>query len=131
MIIVSGENVYPNRIEKEIIDSFGDERIIKIGWITSNRVYDYMYAADLAVFTGLHSVLWEQTVASCVPCLFSKLKGFEHVDIGGNALFFENRSIIDVNFIRNIRESELEYHFYKVLRSMGISVFVESNDVEV
>ncbi|MBO5961816.1 MAG: glycosyltransferase family 4 protein [Alistipes sp.] len=78
---------------ESIIDSFGDERIIKIGWITSNRVYDYMYAADLAVFTGLHSVLWEQTVASCVPCLFSKLKGFEHVDIGGNALFFENRSI--------------------------------------
>ena len=32
-----------------------------------------------------------------------------------------------VNFIRNIRESRLEYHFYKVLQDMGIPVMVESN----
>ena len=32
-----------------------------------------------------------------------------------------------VNFIRNIKESRLEYHFWQVLRSMGISVAVESN----
>ncbi len=32
-----------------------------------------------------------------------------------------------INFIRNIRESELEYNFYKVLRDMGIPVSVESN----
>lgn len=76
-----------------IIDSFEDDRIIKVGWIPSNRVYDFMYASDLMVFTGLHSVMWEQAVASRVPCLFSKLNGFEHVDIGGNALFFEHRSV--------------------------------------
>ena len=32
-----------------------------------------------------------------------------------------------VNFIRNIREAELEYHFFEVLREMGISAEVESN----
>ena len=77
---------------ESIIDGFGDDRVIKVGWIPSNRVYDFMYAADLVVFPGLHSVMWEQAVAARVPCLFSKLKGFEHIDIGGNALFFENRS---------------------------------------
>ncbi len=35
--------------------------------------------------------------------------------------------ILYVNFIRNIREAELEYHFYEVLREMGILVEVESN----
>lgn len=35
-----------------------------------------------------------------------------------------------INFIRNIKEPMLEYHFYKVLRSMGISAFVESNQIE-
>lgn len=78
---------------ESIIDGFGDDRVIKVGWIPSNRVYDFMYVADLVVFTGLHSVMWEQAVAARVPCLFSKLKGFEHIDIGGNALFFENRSV--------------------------------------
>ena len=24
-----------------------------------------------------------------VPCLFKRIKGFEHVDLGGNCLFFE------------------------------------------
>jgi hypothetical protein len=32
-----------------------------------------------------------------------------------------------VNFIRNIRESELEYHFFKALQRRGLSVEVESN----
>lgn len=32
-----------------------------------------------------------------------------------------------VNFIRNIREAELEHHFHCVLRDMGIPVLVESN----
>lgn len=32
-----------------------------------------------------------------------------------------------INFIRNIREPELEYHFYKVLQTLGIPVTVRSN----
>ena len=32
-----------------------------------------------------------------------------------------------MNFIRNIKESELESHFYRVLRDMGLAVQVESN----
>lgn len=35
-----------------------------------------------------------------------------------------------INFIRNIRESNLEYHFYRVLRDMGLPVAVESNHRE-
>lgn len=34
---------------------------------------------------------------------------------------------IYINFIRNIRDPELERHFFAVLRDMGISVTVESN----
>ena len=33
-----------------------------------------------------------------------------------------------INIIRNIREPELEYHFYRVLRSLGLDVEAESND---
>lgn len=32
-----------------------------------------------------------------------------------------------INFIRNIRQSDLESHFYRVLRDMGLPVTVESN----
>ncbi len=33
-----------------------------------------------------------------------------------------------INFIRDIKESDLEYHFFCVLRDMGLQVQVESND---
>ncbi len=32
-----------------------------------------------------------------------------------------------INFIRNIKESDLEYHFFRVLRDMGIGATVQSN----
>ena len=32
-----------------------------------------------------------------------------------------------INFIRNIQESELEYHFFRILRDMGLPVTAESN----
>lgn len=35
-----------------------------------------------------------------------------------------------LNFIRNIREAGLEYHFFRVLRDMGLPVTVESNQKE-
>ena len=35
-----------------------------------------------------------------------------------------------INFIRNIRESELEYHFYRVLQGFGLPVTVQSNNVD-
>lgn len=35
-----------------------------------------------------------------------------------------------INFIRNIRESELEYHFFKVLQGFGLPVTVQSNSQE-
>lgn len=37
---------------------------------------------------------------------------------------------IIINFIRNIRESRLEYHFFEVLREFGIPVTVQSNQTQ-
>jgi len=34
---------------------------------------------------------------------------------------------IYINFIRNIRDAELERHFYSVLHQLGLTVSVESN----
>ena len=64
-----------------------NENIKHIGWIDSSRVYDYFFAADLVMFPGQHSVLWEQACASKVPCVFEKWEGMEHVDNGGNSDF--------------------------------------------
>ena len=63
------------------------ENIIYIGWVDSDKVYDYFFAADLVFFPGQHSVLWEQACASKVPCVFEKWEGMDHVNNGGNSDF--------------------------------------------
>ena len=65
-------------------------RIQYVGWIPARETYDYFEAADLAVFPGRHSVLWEQAVGQGVPLLARDWPGTRHVDLGGNARFLQN-----------------------------------------
>ena len=66
--------------------------IINAGWQSTNKTYEYMAAGDLVFFPGLHSVMWEQAVALGKPCVFKKINGFTHVDLGGNAVFLNDTS---------------------------------------
>lgn len=60
---------------------------VHIGWIQADAVYDYFFAADLVVFPGQHSVMWEQACAAKAPCVFMKWEGMDHVNNGGNSDF--------------------------------------------
>ena len=80
-----------NKEMKPYFDAESSLNVLTIGWVNSNQVYEYFYAADLVVFPGLHSVLWEQAVASRVPCAFSKIEGFEHVQVNGNCILMEGK----------------------------------------
>ena len=69
------------------------ENIQYLGWLDSKDVYPYFLSADLAVFPGTHSVLWEQAMACGVPGIFKDWDGgFSHIDCGGNALLLKEIS---------------------------------------
>lgn len=65
------------------------KRVNYVGWIDSEMIYQLFFLADLAVFIGGHSVLWEQSVACGLPGVFVKREGMMHIDIGGNCRFVE------------------------------------------
>lgn len=67
--------------------------IIYVGWIDADLVYNYFFAADIAMFPGQHSVLWEQACAAKVPCVFERWDGMEHVNNDGNSDFFDAVSV--------------------------------------
>ena len=69
-----------------------NSKIVYAGWQNVEGTYSLMAAADLVVFPGLHSVMWEQAVALGVPCVFRDIEGFHHVDLGGNASFLKDVS---------------------------------------
>jgi len=68
------------------------------GWINPEDVYDLYFSADMAVFPGTHSVLWEQAIGCGLPCVFKRWDGIEHVDIGGNCVLLDE---CDTNSLKN------------------------------
>lgn len=80
-------------LKEEFEDLCKNDNIIYVGWVNSLETYQYMASADLVIFPGLHSVMWEQAVALGKPCVFRDIKGFHHVDVGGNCIFLKDVSV--------------------------------------
>lgn len=78
-------------ITEELTESVSDladgTKVQYVGWIDSSATYDYFEAADLIVFPGRHSVLWEQAVGQGKPLIVKNWSGTNHVDLGGNVQF--------------------------------------------
>ena len=110
-LLVFGQvtNSFQDTFQKRL-DKYNN--IINVGWIESDKVYDYFFAADLIFFPGTHSVLWEQACASKVPCVFLRWTGMEHVNNGGNADF------IDEGTVEAIQEKIAELKFTEKYEKM-------------
>lgn len=76
-----------------------NKNIIMLGWIKAEYVCRYFHAADLAVFPGTHSVLWEEACACGIPGVFKRWDGMEHVDVGGNAIFIQGDNVEELREI--------------------------------
>lgn len=93
-LIVFGQ---PNNEMENIINELSKDGNIRfLGWIPSDKVYDYFLASDLAVFPGTHSVLWEQACACGIPCVFKDWEGMHHIDVGGNCEFLHKDSTEEI-----------------------------------
>ena len=93
-----------------VFKSLESDNVLVIGWIGSDKVYEYFYAADFVMFPGQHSVMWEQAVASQVPCAFTKINGFEHVDVNGNCILMDgNNEDYYKNLILSVKNDAERY----------------------
>lgn len=108
-----------------------NDNIICIGWIDSDRVYDYFFAADLVFFPGQHSVLWEQACASKVPCVFERWDGMDHVDNGGNSDFVEPITVETIKSkINELLYTDRYYRMKKVAESEATDIYMYSKIAE-
>lgn len=125
-LIVFGE--VADELKERFDELLKNENIIYIGWIASDKVYEYFYAADLVVFPGQHSVLWEQACASKVPCVFEKWDGMDHVNNGGNSDFI---SPINAETVRNkiieLKFTEKYFEMKRIAESEKTDVYLYSN----
>ena len=116
------------KMEKLISEN---DNTIYIGWIDSDRVYDYFFAADLVFFPGQHSVLWEQACACKVPCVFERWDGMDHVDNGGNADFIEPVTVEAIRSkIKELLYTDRYYRMKKVAESEATDIYMYSKIAE-
>ena len=96
-----------------------------IGWVLSKDSYDYFEAADLMVFPGRHSVMWEQVTGQGKPMLVKDWPGTHHVDIGGNVRFLTQDSVEEIQGeIEQLLEDTEEYkRMEDVAEKEGMRVF--------
>jgi 1,2-diacylglycerol 3-alpha-glucosyltransferase len=73
--------------------------IFFIGWLDTNEIVDLFLSADLVVFPGTHSVLWEQAVGIGVPCIFKYWDRMGHVNMGGNCIFLYQNCVFELEHI--------------------------------
>ena len=79
------------------ITSLADGNIIQyVGWVNSEDTYDYFEAADLIVFPGRHSVMWEQVTGQGKPMIVKDWPGTHHIDLGGNVMFLSEDSVDEI-----------------------------------
>ena len=89
---------YKNELLKK---SKSNKRIHFIGWLSSDDVYDYMIASDLAVYPSSQSVLWQQSICSELPLIVGLVNGQE--------INYMNK----FNAIEAIPEEEIDYCYFE------------------
>lgn len=108
-----------------------NSNLIYVGWINSDDVYQYFFAADLILFPGQHSVLWEQACASKVPCVFEKWEGMDHVNNGGNSDFISPVNIETLSKkIEELCFTEKYYQMKCIAESDATDIYLYSKIAE-
>lgn len=73
-----------------------DKRIIYCGYIPSDEVWRYFFAADCGVFPGRHSVLWEEAIGCSLPCIFRRYEPHDHTEVCGNCVCLSQTEESDI-----------------------------------
>jgi glycosyltransferase involved in cell wall biosynthesis len=114
-------------LQQAIESRLDNPKIKYIGWIDADTVYDYFTIADLVIFPGRHSVLWEQAVACGVPCVFRDSGGVYHVDTGGNCIYLKEGSTEEIlQLLEKITTNQEMYDEMKKCALRGASRFLYS-----
>lgn len=111
-----------NGFKDQFMSRCDGKTVIYTGWIQSKESYNYFEAADLIVFPGLHSVLWEQAVGQGKPCVFNRIEGQTHVDLGGNCMFVKDGSVDEFEKVLEQSLDNIE-SLGMVAREKGIPYF--------
>lgn len=74
-----------SQVEKALSEIEIHQDVHMLGWMPPRDIFRLFWAADLALFPGTHSVLWEEAIGHGLGAVFHHWPGMDHLDVGGNA----------------------------------------------
>jgi glycosyltransferase involved in cell wall biosynthesis len=86
------------------------ERIKFVGWLSPRDMYDYFVAADLGVFPGTQSVVWNHAIFCGLPLVLKRWPGMADFTLGGKyspCILVNDISELESVLYRIITDSEL------------------------
>jgi 1,2-diacylglycerol 3-alpha-glucosyltransferase len=69
-----------------------DDRIKLLGWLSDEDTYEILGTADVALFPGTKSSLWEVSVACGLALIGKYWPGNEYLDLNGNLIYYKEES---------------------------------------
>lgn len=99
LIVGNVQNKY-----KKYLDSIykNDNRVKYCGWIEFNDIYKFYSAADIGIYPGGQSVLWQASIGCNLPIIVYYGKDKEYLIDKGCGLFFFSYNPKELNQIVNI-----------------------------
>lgn len=80
-----------------------------IGTLSGRDIYRTIIGADLAIYPGLHSVLWDNTVACGTPLCVRRWDGMDYFDINGNCKYINEGTEEEIiHLLENMSKSSIE-----------------------
>ena len=106
-------------------------RVQYIGWLQPIETYEVVAAADLAVYPGGHSTLWEQSAGQGIPMAVKYWPGTDHVNVNGNAVFLRNDSADEMKkLLSDLVLDKMRYQKMKTAAVEAMSEFSYQNIAE-
>lgn len=138
MIVGSIDQAYECELD-HLIGS--DRRILKVGWVDAEKMRKYFSAADIAIFPGGQSVLWQQAISCELPAIFMYRPDSEYLLSRENGLFLFSDSPLEtkqamctlafsnemINVMReNARRERDEILSYRLIAEQSINVIKQT-----
>jgi len=101
------------------------DKVRYVGFLGLDEIYNLFLAADLAVFPGTQSALWQQAISCGLPAIFKWWPGIEYLDLGGNCVFLADPDSDSVREVieRLVADPDGLKHMASVARREGIRRF--------
>lgn len=95
---------------KDAFDTLISNKITYVGWLNQVDSYALLLNANIGVFPGRHSVIWEQCVGLGIPLIVKDLPGTHHIDLQNNCIFLKTCKEEEIyNILYNVISNETSY----------------------